>query len=334
MSEQDIIKEYGDVLLEASHITDNPPPVISIGPKIDMALGGGVPEGSLVIFAGIPKAGKTISALTFCRNAQKVLIDKKPRKIYFGNIEGRIKKRDLEGIQDLDLNPDIFKIVGSTRGNILSGENYLSIFDKVIHNEPHAVGVIDSFSALAAEKEMTNEIGDADVAPIHKFLAKFTRRFANVLPINRVTLVGITHLMANIQKFGHGKKRIEKSGTALQYAQDVKLMTEYFKPLMQGETQIGQKVEWTIHNSSLGPPGQKVVSIIKYGVGIWNEYEVAELLKEFGIAQGKSWLKIEGIEQKFQGLTNLAVYLEENPIAYSDFKTQAFEMVGVPVYEN
>jgi hypothetical protein len=47
MSEKDILKEFGDVLLEASYIVDNPPPIISVTPKIDIALGGGVPEGCL-----------------------------------------------------------------------------------------------------------------------------------------------------------------------------------------------------------------------------------------------------------------------------------------------
>ena len=40
MSEKDILKEFGDVLLDAGYIVDNPPPVISVTPKIDIALGG------------------------------------------------------------------------------------------------------------------------------------------------------------------------------------------------------------------------------------------------------------------------------------------------------
>lgn len=329
MSEKDIIKEYGDVLLEANYILDDPPPVISVSPKIDIALGGGVPEGSLFILTGPEKVGKTVTALQFCRNAQQMLLEnKEKRKVYYGNIEGRIKKRDLEGIKGLDCNPDNFKIVGSTKGNILSGEKYLGIFDNIIHNEPHSVCIIDSFSALASEAELVGDIRDVQVAAMNRYLGKFTRKFANVLPINRVTLVGITHLMANIQKFGTGKSKVEKSGNAIKYAQDVKLWAQYKEPLKQGETQIGQKVHWLIENSAIGAPGQKVVSYIKYGVGIWDEYEIAELAKDFGIVEGKTWLTLPNGE-KVQGMVNFCKYLEENPEAYKDLKSQVFETIGL-----
>jgi len=329
MSEKDIIKEYGQVLLEASYIVDNPPPVISVTPKIDIALGGGVPEGCLFIMTGPEKIGKTVHALQFCKNAQQVKLENEQnRKIYYGNVEGRLKKRDLEGIKGLNFSEDMLKIVGSTKGNILSGEKYLAIFDNIIHNEPHAVCVIDSFSALAAESELVGDITDHQVAAMNRYLAKFTRRFANVLPINRVTLVGITHLMANIQKFGAGKTKIEKSGNALKYAQDVKLWATHREPLKQGETQIGQKVHWIVENSAIGAPGQKVTSIIKYGHGIWNEYELAELAKDFGVVEGKTWITLPNGE-KVQGMSNFATYLEENPSYYEELRQQVFEMIGM-----
>jgi recombination protein RecA len=329
MATKDIIKEYGDVLLEASHIVDNPPPLISVSPKIDIALGGGVPEGCLFIMTGPEKVGKTVHALQFCRNAQKVATESgESRNIYYGNIEGRLKKRDIEGVKGLDYSSENFRIVGSQKGNILSGEKYLGIFDNIIHNEPHAVCVVDSFSALASEAELVNDIRDVQVAAMNRYLSKFTRKFANVLPINRVTLVGITHLMANIQKFGAGKSKVEKSGNALKYAQDVKLWATHKEKLMQGDTQIGQKVHWIVENSAIGAPGQKVTSVIKYGIGLWNEYELAELAKDFGLVEGKTWLTLPNGE-KVQGMANFAKYLEDNENYYEELKSQVFEMLGM-----
>ena len=60
---KDIIKEYGNVLHDASSITERPLEVISVGPKLDIALGGGVPEGSLFIMTGPEKVGKTVYCL-------------------------------------------------------------------------------------------------------------------------------------------------------------------------------------------------------------------------------------------------------------------------------
>jgi recombination protein RecA len=330
MSDQDIIKQYGEVLQSAASIIDNPPPVISVSPKIDLALGGGVPEGCLFILTGQEKIGKTILALQFCRNAQKVLLeDGSIRKSYFANVEGRIKKRDLEGIFGLDLSEEHFKLIGSTMGKILSGEDYLGIISDAIHHTPHSVCVIDSFSALSSKQELSNEMEDVEVAGINRVLSRFTRKVSNVLPINRVTLVGITHLMANIQKFGAGRAKVEKSGTSLKYAQDVKLWGTHFKPLKKGETIIGQHIFWNIENSAIGPPGGKVESTVKFGRGIWNEYEVASMGKDFGIIEGSSWFTLPNVEKKIQGLGGVAEYLEANPNAYEDLKKQVYEMLGI-----
>ena len=321
---KDIIKEYGNVLHDPAIITDRPLKTLSVSPKIDIALGGGVPEGSLFIMTGPEKVGKTVTALTFCANAQE-----HERPIYYANIEGRLRKRDLEGIEGLDLDPKIMQIISSTEGNILSAEKYLSIVDNIVHTKPGSIAVIDSFSALSSESELTGNLEDVQVMSVQKVLAKFCRRISNALPINRVTVVGVTHLMANIQKFGRGKSKIEKSGSALKYQVDVKLHATHSQPIMRGDSQIGQTVNWQVVTSAIGAPGQKVASHIKYGRGIWKEMELADLMVDFGlVVKSGSWLKLPNCE-KSQGKVNLAAYLEENPKEYKSFEKEIFTMVGI-----
>jgi len=322
---KDIIKEYGNVLHDPASITERPLEVLSVGPKLDIALGGGVPEGSLFIMTGPEKVGKTVTALTFCANAQKHY----ERKIYYANIEGRLKKRDLEGITDLTLDSEKMQIIGSTEGNILSAEKYLSIIDNIVHTQPGSLAIVDSFSALSSESELTGNLEDVQVMSVQKVLAKFCRRISNALPINRVTVVGITHLMANMQRFGRGKTKVEKSGSALKYQVDVKLHASHSTPLMQGDTQIGQTVHWQITTSAIGPPGQKVESHIRYGKGIWKEMEMADLMIDFGlISKAGAWLKLPNGD-KIQGKVNLAKYLEENTEEYANFRKEVFDMVGI-----
>ena len=321
---KDIIKEYGDVIHDPASITNQELQIISVSPKIDIALGGGVPEGSLFILTGPEKVGKTVTALTFCANAQNL-----KRKVYYGNIEGRLRKRDIEGISGINMDPEYLEIIGSTQGNILSAEKYLSIFDQLIHTQPDCICIVDSFSALASDAELTGDLSDQQVMSVQKVLAKFCRRISNVLPINKVTVVGITHLMANVNKFGRGKTNVEKSGTALKYQVDVKLHATHITPILQGETQIGQTVHWQVVTSAIGPPGQKVTSHIKYGRGIWKEMELADLLVDFGLVQKSgSWLTLPN-EEKLQGKNNLAAYLEENPNEYIKFENDIFSMIGI-----
>ena len=320
---KDIIKEYGDVLHDPSSITDEILEIIPVSPKIDIALGGGVPEGSLFILTGPEKIGKTVTALTFCANAQQL-----KRPVYYGNIEGRLRKRDIEGIKDLQADPELLKIIGSTQGNILSAEKYLSIFNQIIHTQPETVCVVDSFSALSSDAELKGDLTDQQVMTVQKVLSKFCRRISNVLPINKVTVVGITHLMANVA-FGKGKAKVEKSGTALKYQVDVKLHASHISPIVQGDTQIGQTIHWQVVTSAIGPPGQKVDSHIKYGRGIWKEMELADLLIDFGIIKKSgAWITLPN-EEKIQGQNNLAKYLEDNPDQYKEFEKTIFSMIGI-----
>ena len=322
---KDIIKEYGNVLHDPASITERPLQTLSVGPKLAIALGGGVPEGSLFIMTGPEKVGKTVTALTFCANAQKHY----ERQVYYANIEGRLKKRDLQGITDLSLEPEKMQIIGSTEGNILSAEKYLSIIDNIVHTQPGSLAIVDSFSALSSESELTGNLADVQVMSVQKVLAKFCRRISNVLPINRVTVVGITHLMANVNRFGRGKTKVEKSGSALKYQVDVKLHASHSTPLMQGDTQIGQTIHWQIVTSAIGPPGQKVESHIRYGKGIWKEMELADLMIDFGLlSKAGAWLKLPNGE-KIQGKVNLAKYLEQHPEEYQVFLNEVMSMVGI-----
>ena len=321
---QDIIKKYGDVIHDASSIMEREIHILSVSPKIDIALGGGIPEGSLFILTGPEKAGKTVTAITFCANAQKL-----ERNIYYGNVEGRLRGRDMAGIKELDRDPKIFKLIESRAGNILSAEKYLSIFDELVATVPESVCVIDSFSALASENELTSDLSDHQVMTVQKVLAKFCRRIAPALPINRVTVVGITHLMANVSTFGRGKARVEKSGTALKYQTDVKLHASHTTPILQGDSQVGQTVHWQVVTSAIGPPGQKVSSHIKYGRGIWKEMELADLMVDFDIVKKSgTWLMLPN-EKKIQGKVNLAKHLEDNPEEYTEFENNIFSLVGI-----
>lgn len=330
--DNDIIKQYGDVIFSAKRVFDNPPKILSIGPKLDIALGGGVPEGCCVVLTGPPKIGKTVTALSLAANAQTIGTGDKEipkRKVVYANIEGRLKIRDMNGIRGLDLSDEGFEIIGSSKGHLLTGQAYLNILNYKINNLPYCIPIIDSFSALVSDAELTAEIGTDHVAAMHRYISNFTKKYANVLPINKVTLIGITHLMANIQKFGAGKATKEKSGNAIQYSQDVKLQATHKEPLKQGDEQIGQSVHWVVENSAIGPPGQKVVSHIKYGVGIWKEYEIAELAKDFSVVESKgTWLLLPN-GQRIQGLTNLATTLENDRELYEDLRSRVFEMVGI-----
>ena len=158
---EDVTKTFGEnIILTGNAIVDRKTIIIPVSPSIDIILNGGIPEGSFVILTGQPKCGKTTTSLDFAATAQKAEYAhssfKDGREVYYLNIEGRLKKRDLEGIPGLNLNK--FHVIGSQQGKILHAEEYLQIGEKIINEIPGCVLIIDSYSALCTEAEITSEM--------------------------------------------------------------------------------------------------------------------------------------------------------------------------------
>ena len=68
-----IIKDYGKIITTGTKVLESQKnkKVISVSPAIDIALGGGILEGSWLTLTGDPKSGKTTTAMQIAANCQK-----------------------------------------------------------------------------------------------------------------------------------------------------------------------------------------------------------------------------------------------------------------------
>ena len=330
-----VTKDFGaNIILSASSVVDKKSIIIPVSPSLDMVLGGGIPEGSFVVLTGQPKCGKTTTSLAFAATAQRPEYGSDSfsdgRNVYYLNIEGRLKKRDLEGIPGLNL--DKFQVIGSQTGKILHAEEYLQIAERIINQEPGSVLIIDSYSALCTEAEITTDMDKMQRADGAKLLAKFCRKVANVIPVNKNVVIGITHLMGN--PTGYGAEFKEKSGQAIAYQTDIKLRAKTFKPWLLGtdNTQIGQEVEWQVICSALSPPGGVITSYLRYGQGIDKYMELITLATDIGlINKAGAWYTLSFLKDeknKFQGTEKIRNFLLENTDAYEELYKQVKQMLG------
>lgn len=229
------IDDFKKNIVSASHIR-RPKKVITISPNLDMALGGGVPEGSFVILTGAQKLGKTTLALQLAANAQKLEFGN--RKVYYADVEGRIKERDIDGIFGLDTSPENFIVIGSTEERLLYAHHYLDLALHFLKTQKNIVMIIDSVSQLCSEGRITESTGDRYRDDVPLMLASFTKQVANILPVTNNILVVITHIIANQ---GHGMSpTMEASGKKIQYQGDVKMKATYQTPYLVGDKQVGQ----------------------------------------------------------------------------------------------
>lgn len=324
MAYEDILKKYGNAIFQTGkYIVENPKQLISFSPKLDIILGGGIPGGSFVVLTGQPKSGKTISALHFAGKAQK-----HGRKVHYLNIEGRLKSRDLAGIKTL--NVDEVNIVGSVKGKILTGEEYLTIARYLVDNDPGSVIILDSVCQLTTESEFNKTTTDGSGRSGQgKILAEFCRQISNTLPVNDNIVIAITHLHANTSGFG-GSPWSEGGGNKIKYAVDVKLQAKFFKDWKVGSEDsdpIGQTVNWETHSTATIAPGKRIDSNLRYGTGIDEVWEWIDIGISLGIVnKSGAWYTFEGT--KVQGQAKLWHAFNEDESLVELLKTKIKELVG------
>jgi recombination protein RecA len=329
-----ILKEFGKgALSHGQSILDAENKIIPVSPALDLILGGGIPEGSFVVFTGPPKVGKTSSALDFAATAQQLeyacdIGRKEGRHVYYSSVEGRLKKRDLEGIKHLDLDPKNFTIIKSFPGHILSGEQFIDINERLINDKPGDIFIIDSFSALCTAGEMKAEIGDRYRADAPLLLARFCRRISNVIPVNKSIVIGITHIISDQSR--SMAQWSEASGQKLKYQSDVKLRATHFKAWNSGEVQIGQEIHWNCETAALNtPPGGKCVSKFRYGYGLDKAAELIVMAVDLGlVTKGGAWYKFPD-GQRGQGIDKSAELLRNDSKLYDDLNGKIREMLGL-----
>lgn len=334
----DILKElskaYGkNIFKSANSIIEKPRKIIPLAPRLNAALGGGLVEGGLIIFSGPEKFGKTTLALHAAAKAQKLY----KKKVYYIDIECRLKKMNLQGIKDLDISEENFQIIQSEQGNILTAEKILDITRKLVYSEPGCFIIMDSSSALCSEKEMVEDTSGQTRSLGPKLFANFCRTTGNAIIVNNVTLIVIQHLINDTSGKGGGK--MEDGGVALQYQQDIKLRGAYKEAWKTGsgenEKIIGQTLHWKMMTGALdgNTPGVMVDTYLRYGVGIDELMDYIELAAELGIIEKKgAWITIDkGLETevKFQGDEKLYNGLLEDEELRNRIIGKVNEMTGI-----
>lgn len=319
--EEGIKKEFGDnILVSGNRITERKRDIIPVTPAIDIALSGGIISSSVVTLSGLPKSGKTSTALFFSATAQKE--EYGSRDVYFFNIEHRLKSRDLECVPGLNL--DKFFVIESSEDKILNAADHLEIAMRLISTKKKIVTIFDSFSCISTELEQNEGMSKSLYDTGNKLIARFMRKTAPLVLINDIIMIILQHMQVNLS--GWGSPLVEKSATSVKHAVDNKLVCKSFSPwkaTQTAEEQLGQIVKWQCGCSSLGPPGKTADSYILYGKSISREMELITIAEDINlIEKAGSWLKMsflssilkEGEEPpKLQGVENARQFLVEHP---------------------
>lgn len=331
--DKDFIKKYGDYITTGDKVleTKRSYKTISISPAIDLALGGGIKEGSWMILSGPPKAGKTTTTMQIIANCQAL-----GRKIIYLDVEGRLKEMNFE-VPGID--PSKVQVIKSG-DTPLPAETFLEIARKLVSEKENegCVLVIDSISSLIPSKDLDGDINGMTRPGLPKILSDFVKKLGQTVPNQKCLVIMITHMITNTS--GYGKHRMADGGVKIQFQADTRMEVKSVSPWeitgsnKDTKTAIGLKVTWEILCSSIGKPFTTCESWIRFGHGIDKIQEIMTLAVDIGlISVAGSWYNLDFLEDigkermKIQGAEKTYNYLRDNPEIYNALEVKVREML-------
>lgn len=296
---KEFTKKYGNVVKTADVVFEQQKDLKALAtvPKLDLALGGGIEEGSWTLITGLPKQGKTTICLHMILNAVR-----EGRPVIYVDAEGRLKRKQLSGIRGLDeILPQIHKITPPDDEH-WSAEKFLSATEMLVKDPANkgCLVIIDSVSALITQKDLDEEVSSQIRSGLPKMLSHWMKKMNQTVPAQRAIMVMIRHFIADT---GPSRKtKIADGGIKIQYQADTILDISYTEKWKEGsganEEQVGHVINWDIVCSSLGYSGKKAQSWLRYGTGIDIVQENLMLGEELGlIDKGGAWYTASFMEK-------------------------------------
>ena len=335
-------KKYGKIVQSGTAVLESLEnfQTIGISPALDIALGGGLREGSCVVMTGDPKTGKTTTALYFAAKAQKL-----GKNVVYLNTEGRLTKENFKGIKDLDI-AAIEVVQATDEEPIVSAEKYLNTLESYIKETPDLVAIVDSTSNMVPKDEIEGEIRTGVRNALPRLLSMFFKRISGDVSRMKAIVIFITHNIANTGGSRWSPAKMADCGNMLQYQAGTNMVIthrgKWEVPKDSGQ-HVGQVANWLIKTSAAGgTPLKTTESWIRYGVGIDECQEISQIASEFAMIERsgawytmtcaidnredpviKSWLLDNDVDPeneeavtkafKFQGMEKVVNFLNQNP---------------------
>tara|TARA_B100000287_G_scaffold435634_1_gene505155 strand:+ start:1159 stop:2142 length:984 start_codon:yes stop_codon:yes gene_type:complete len=267
---------------------------------LDLALGvGGLPKGRVTEIYGPESSGKTTLALHVVAEAQK--------------LGGKCAFIDAEHALD----PIYAKAIGCDVDELLvsqpdTGEQALTVTNKLIESGALDVIVVDSVAALTPAKEIEGEMGDSFVGLHARLMSQAMRKIVANLNNSKTILIMINQLREKIGVM-FGSPEITTGGKALKFYASVRLDIRRIETLKAEGEASGNKTRVKVVKNKVAPPFRQAEFEITYGEGISRTGDIVDIAAEIGIIDKKgAWYAYQG-ENIGQGRANTKAFLDENP---------------------
>lgn len=327
----DINKKFGDntVRLGVSEQRMTTKRIPTGSTTLDIALGGGIPEGRFIEISGNESSTKTTQTCHIIREAQKL-----GYVVAFFDVEGT---SDTAYFKQLGVNTD--SLIYSRPDSMEEATEALLQLQKSGYVN---FGVIDSIASMIPNKEAESKMDETVRMGIpQQLLGEFLRKWqANNNRLERegrtpFTLIGINQLREKIGAYGDPE--YSPGGNAKKFFSSVNLRFRRGDWIIEGKGEdrqvVGQVVKFKIEKNKTYKrmqTGEFDFYFADNSAGVRSLFndnfkEIVMLAVEWGIVERRgAWFNYN--ENKYQGLDALIKDLKEHPETVESIKQQILEL--------
>lgn len=267
--------------------------------SLDLALGGGLPQGRIVEIYGPESSGKTTLALHAVAEVQKS--------------GGTAAFIDAEHALD----PDYAARIGINLDTLLisqpdTGEQALEIVETLVRSSAVDIIVVDSVAALVPRAEIEGDMGDAHVGLQARLMSQALRKLTGVISKSKTTVVFINQLRLKIGVM-FGNPEITAGGQALKYYASVRMDIRGSEQIKDGDLSIGKHVKVKVVKNKVAAPFKVAEFDIMFNEGISVAGDLIDLAVKYEqVVKSGAWYSYKD-EKIGQGREAAKQFLKDHP---------------------
>ena len=308
-------KQFGDdAILSFDDMSNQVVETISTGSlALDIALGGGVAEGRVVVIYGSPSSGKSTIALQTIANAQK--------KGYL------CAYLDSEHAMDLSyaaaLGVDLEHLLFAQPA---SGTECFKIAEALLKQGLVKLIVFDSATTMVPEEALKGELTDNYIGLQARMFSKAFQRIGPLAANTGCTLFVISQTRKDISKMFGDNDTMSCRNTLEFYSSQIMKIWKKESPnteKINGEdTPVSVEATVKVVKNKVAPPFKVAHFTIRFGEGVSRFYELFDFAVKYNlIEKAGGWYKYkDGNEElKFQGEIKAIEWLKGRPDLQEEF---------------